>query len=213
MRNIFTSISAVILSSLLTSFLYYPILPSFMVTHWDASGNPNGYMPKEIGAFLIPVLLSFLFLLFAFLPRFDRKLQDSRETQKYYYEFVIVIFLFLVYVHSLALAWNLMPFSFGLSQFMVPGLAALLYFMGYAIGHAKQNYTMGIRIPPTLSDEKVWEKTHRLGSSLFKASAVISLAGMLLPEYSFIILIGPILISSIICVAYAYVEYYRTAKK
>ncbi|MCX6773660.1 MAG: DUF1648 domain-containing protein [Candidatus Micrarchaeota archaeon] len=213
MGNIFTSISAVILSSLFISFLYYPILPSIMATHWDAGGNPNGYMPKEIGAFLIPVLLSFLFLLLAFLPRFDRKLQDSKETQKYYYEFVIVIFLFLVYVHSLSLAWNALPFSFDLSQFMVLGFAALLYFMGYAIGHAKQNFTMGIRIPPTLSDEKIWEKTHRLGSSLFKASAIISLAGMLLPEYSFIILICSAMLSIVICVAYAYIEYYRTAKK
>jgi uncharacterized membrane protein len=213
MKNAFTPISVIILASLLAAFLYYPSLPSVMATHWDGNGNPNGYMQKGAGAFLIPILLSFLFVLFALLPRFDKKLQDSKETQKYYYEFITVVFLFLVYIHSLVLVWNLMPFSFDLVQFMIPGFAALIYFMGYAIGHAKQNYTMGIRLPPTLSNEKVWDKTHRLGSLLFKISAAISLMGMLLPNYSFFILIGSIIISTIICVAYAYLEYHRLVGK
>lgn len=212
MRSIYALIFAMILSSLIISFLYYPILPSLMATHWNAGGNPNGYMPKEAGAFLIPVLLAFLSLLFAFLPRFDKKLQDSTETQKYYYGFVIVVFLFMLYIHFLVLAWNAVPFSFDLIQFMIPGFAALLYFLGYAIGHAKQNYTIGIRLPPTLSNEKVWDRTHRLGGSLFKISAVISLLGLLMPAYSFIILIGPIAISMIICVAYAYFEYAKIKK-
>jgi len=212
MRKIYALISAIILLSLLISFLYYPGLPSLMVTHWNAGGNPNGYMPKEAGAFLIPILLAFLSLLFIFLPRFDKKLQDSKETQKYYYEFVVVIFLFMVYIHSIVLAWNAAPFSFDLVQLMVPGFAALLYFLGYAIGHAKQNYTIGIRLPPTLSNEKVWDRTHRLGASLFKASAAISLIGLLLPSYAFIFLIGPIAVSIMACVAYAYVEYGRLSK-
>jgi uncharacterized membrane protein len=212
MRSIYIPISAIILSSLLVSFLYYPILPSLMATHWNASGNPNGYMPKEIGAFIVPALLALLSLLFAFLPRFDKKLQDSLETQKYYYGLVIVIFLFMAYIHFLVLAWNAMPFSFGLVQPMIPGFAALLYFLGYAIGHAKQNYTMGIRIPPTLSNEKVWDRTHRLGGLLFKISAAIALLGLLMPPYSLIILIGPMAISIVICVAYAYLEYNRLSR-
>jgi uncharacterized membrane protein len=106
-----------------------------------------------------------------------------------------------------------MPFSFDLIQFMIPGFAALLYFMGYALKNAKQNYTIGIRIPPTLSNEKVWDRTHKLGSSLFKASAVISLLGLLLPNYSFWIFISSMMISIVVCVAYAYIEYNNIVRK
>ncbi|MEM1515464.1 MAG: SdpI family protein [Candidatus Bathyarchaeia archaeon] len=52
-----------------------------------------------------------------------------------------------------------------------------IYMLGYyssIIGilceDSKRNWFIGIRTPWTLSSDRVWEKTHRLGGKLFKTA-------------------------------------------
>jgi uncharacterized membrane protein len=52
-------------------------LPEIVASHFDAAGNPNGWMPK--GAFLIFEIILMLFVVpnFLLVPRYIEKLPDS----------------------------------------------------------------------------------------------------------------------------------------
>ena len=183
-----------------------------MTIHWDAYGNPDGYVAKERGAFFIPIISAVLFVIFALIPKLDRNMSDSIQMQRRYNQFITIFLLFLAYINIAVLSWNLAPLLFNLAQAMVIGFAFLFYFMGIIVVDVGRNYTFGIRVPPTIADERVWKNTHKFAGFLFKASAVISILSLLVPTYSFFIAIGAVILSVAICVIYAYVEYYNIKK-
>ena len=80
-------------------------------------------------------------------------------------------------------------------------------------GHSKRNWFMGIRTPWTLESDKIWEKTHKLGSKLFKASAVIILVSVLLPEYMIFVFLGSLLVAAFVPVIYSYFAYQKEKRK
>ena len=206
MKAVNCVVPMIIMVSLFASFLYYDLMPSMMTVHWDAYGNPDGYTAKERGAFFIPIISAVLFVIFALIPRFDKNMSDSIQMQRRYNQFITIFLLFLAYINIAVLSWNLAPLLFNLSQAMVIGFAFLFYFMGLIVGDIGRNYTFGIRVPPTLADERVWNNTHKLAGSLFKASAVISILSLLFPPHSFFIAIGSIIVSVVVCVVYAYAQ-------
>jgi len=61
-----------------------------------------------------------------------------------------------------------------MGQMMVPALGILFYYCGILIENAKRNWFIGIRTPWTLSNEKVWERTHKIGGKLFKIAGLIA---------------------------------------
>ena len=92
---------------------------------------------------------------------------------------------------------------------MVPAFSALFYLAGVMLSKAKRNWFIGIRTPWTLSSDRVWDKTHRLGAKLFKASAIIGLFGIVFINYAFVLMIAPVLASAVISIVYSYMEYNR----
>ena len=97
-------------------------------------------------------------------------------------------------------------------QMMSPAFAALLYYIGVVLEKTKSNFFVGIRTPWTISDETVWEKTHKLGGKLFKASGIIALFGVFFKEFAFVLIIVPILAASAYAFVYSYIEYKKIHK-
>jgi uncharacterized membrane protein len=50
----------IILVSFAVGIYFYPQMPDKVVSHWNAQGQPDGYMPKFWGLFLMLILLNFL---------------------------------------------------------------------------------------------------------------------------------------------------------
>src|SRR5689334_10855500 len=46
----------IIIVQILVSLVSYPFLPNSVPSHWDASGQVNGYLPKLVNALLYPLL-------------------------------------------------------------------------------------------------------------------------------------------------------------
>src|SRR5260370_38070645 len=46
----------IIIVQILISIVTYPFLPDSVPSHWDASGQVNGYLPKLVNALLFPLL-------------------------------------------------------------------------------------------------------------------------------------------------------------
>ena len=203
---------ALVVASFIIGAVLWNYMPDRMASHWDIEGKVNGYSSKLVGLFLIPFTSMLLFLMYLAIPRIDPLRRNIAKFRPFFDTFMLVVMAFLIYIYLFTLAWNL-GFRFNLTQVMVPGIAGLFYYSGILLENSRRNWFIGIRTPWTISSEKVWNRTHKLGAGLFKASAIISLAGIVFPSFAAWLLLGPVLASSVYLIAYSYVEYSRLHRK
>ena len=160
----------------------------------------------------MPLISIVSFLLFLLIPKIDPLKKNIEKFRKYYDYFILIIILFLFYLYLLMLAWNLGA-RFAMGKFLIPALAALIYYAGILISNAKPNWFIGIRTPWTLSSKSVWEKTHRFGGKLFRAAAIINLAGMIFYNLAFWITIVSVAFTALILLVYSCFEYQKEKSK
>lgn len=194
----------IILLSFIIGIYFYNQMPEKMAIHWNVKGEVDSYASKFLGLFLIPVILLMIFLLFIAIPRIDPLKQNIEEFRKYYIGF-------LFYTYILTILWNY-GFRFSIAQLITPAFGILFYYCGILIENAKRNWFIGIRTPWTLSNEEVWNRTHRIGGRLFKLAGIISFAGIALQKYALFFVLVPVLLVSIYTVIYSYLEYQRVIK-
>jgi uncharacterized membrane protein len=190
---------------------FYPILPAKIASHWNIQGQVDGYMSKFWGLFLFPIILLFLSALFVILPKIDPKKENIEKFRIYFDNFIILLIFFLFYVYGLTIAWNLGA-RFNIGQFLIPAFSVIFFYAGILIKKAKQNWFIGIKTPWTLSNKKVWDKTHQLGAKMFMVSAFIALIGIIFPTYAFFFVIFPIIFSTIYLTVYSYFIFRKLSK-
>jgi uncharacterized membrane protein len=118
---------------------------------------------------------------------------------------------FMLFIHVAMIAFNL-GLAFHIGQAITLGLAAMFYYLGSIMSRIRRNFFFGIRTPWTVTSDRVWGKTHELGSFTFRLNAVIMLLGILFPAYFIAIIIVPILANVLGLVAYSYIEYKKTVR-
>lgn len=202
----------IILISFVISAYFYPKMPERMASHWNVQGNVDGHMSKFWGLFLMPFVSSGLFLLFLIIPKIDPLKQNIVKFRKYFDAFVVLIIVFLFYLYLLTILWNL-GFTFSIIYALVPAFSILFFYVGVLIENAKRNWFIGIRTPWTLSSDKVWDKTHKLGGKLFKISGIIALLGIIFVRYAFYFVISPAIIVALYTIVYSYFEYRKQMKR
>ena len=185
-------------------------LPDQMASHWNVNDQVDGYMSKFWGVFLMPLITLGMFLLFLVIPNIDPLKANIAQFRDAFNLFIVLIVGFMVYVYALTLLWNLGDTNFGLGKAMMPALGVLFIFVGYMLRKARRNFFIGIRTPWTLSSDRVWDETHRIGAILFTISGVLALLGSFIGGITaFVMLMVPILGSAIFLVIYSYILYQR----
>jgi uncharacterized membrane protein len=106
------------------------------------------------------------------------------------------------------MVWN-KGARFDMTRLLVPAFSFLIYYMGIVMSHTKRNWLFGVRTPWTLSSDKVWDETHRVASSLYKVSAIVSLLGLFGGNVIIFFLV-PVLASSVFVVGYSYWFFTKT---
>ena len=157
------------------SLAVYPRLPDRVPTHWNAVGQVDGYSSRAFGAFLIPGVIALLALLAPLLPKIDPRRANYAKFEPTYWFIIHLVMTFMVGMHFMVLAITLgapipvgrvVPFSVG----------ALLAILGNFMPRTRSNWSFGIRTPWTLSSDRVWERTHRVGGYLMVAGGIIVMA-------------------------------------
>lgn len=207
-RNAYLTAVALVVVSFVLSAYYYPRMPDQIASHWNASGNVDGTMPKLWGLFLLPTMTAGLLVLFAAIPRIDPLRENIADFREYYDLFVLLFVAFMLYVHVLTILWNL-GYRFDFTMVLSPAIGVLFYFIGTLMSRVEPNWFVGVRTPWTLSNDDVWKKTHMRAGPLFKIAGVIAVLGVLVPDYAIFLVVVPVLLVSIYLVAYSYVEYRR----
>jgi uncharacterized membrane protein len=203
-------IALIIIISFGISALAHDGLPETMASHWNAAGEVDGYSPKSPGAVMMPMVMAFIALLYAAIPRIDPLRKNIRKFQPYYENFFLVLILFFFVLHAQILLWNLGT-QVSPNITMPVLLGGLFFYIGIVTENTKRNWFIGIRTPWTLSSDRVWDRTHKLGGKLFKAAGLIALLGILFHEHALWFILAPVLIAALYLVIYSYLEYRRSA--
>ncbi|MCO5383780.1 MAG: SdpI family protein [Methanosarcina barkeri] len=148
-----------------------------MATHWDSQGEVNGYMSKFWGLFFMPLVITGLAIMFLVIPRIDPKKENIAKFRKYYDRFIFLLILFLIAVHFQTLLWNI-GIQISPNAVFPVGIGLLFYYIGVLMENAERNWFIGIRTPWTLSSDRVWRKTNRLGGKLFRIAGISAIFGV-----------------------------------
>lgn len=169
--------SVICLLPMLFSAVVYGDLPEEVAVHWDGNGVANGYAHKALAAFGLPAFLLAVNLVCHLGMNSDPKRQgQSRAAAQLGKWCAPVLSLILVPV-TLLIAMGA-EISVGVIVTCLVGV--LLIVLGNYLPKCRQNYTVGIKLPWTLSDEDNWNKTHRMAGWLWIAGgAVFIVSGFL----------------------------------
>lgn len=203
----------IILGITITGAVLWDQLPDPMASHWDVNDQPDDYMPKFWGVFLMPLITIVLFLLFLLIPNIDPLKANIAQFRGTFNLFITLFVAFMAYVHVLTLRWNLGYTNVGISQGMLPAVGLLFFVIGSMLRKAKRNWFIGIRTPWTLSSDTVWNEIHRLGGILFMVSGVIAVIGGFIGGVAAIwSIMIPVFGTSIFLIVYSYILYEREQK-
>jgi uncharacterized membrane protein len=169
-----------IIISIIASFYFYANFPERVPMHWNFSGQVDGWGSKTTGAFVLPIVILAMYVMFLLIPYLDPKKDRYEQFVKVYHLFkdYIIAFMVLVYfVTGLAgLGYN-MPVGL-----IIPiGVGILFILIGNYMAKIKMNWFMGIRTPWTLSSEEVWNKTHRMGGKIFILGGILIMLSGIAP--------------------------------
>ncbi len=147
-----------------------------IATHFDAAGHVNGTMPRDTAlAFMPLVALGIAVFMLWILPAMMPKKASLERSAEAYGASVIVVMLFLALVHVglIALA---MHYPIDLKQAALVGAGVVFIVIGNYLPKTRYNFVIGIRTPWTLSNEEVWDRTHRLAGPLHMLLGALILA-------------------------------------
>jgi len=197
----------IIIACFAAGIVVYPYFPSIIISHWNAQGIANGGIGKFWGVFLLPFIMLLLVGVWALLPWID-PIAPGFKGFRYIYDFIFfLIIAFLAYVYALTLAANA-SLRFDMFTMILPALAAFIFILGALMPYLKRNWFVGIRTPWTISNDVVWDKTHRLAGMLFEIAGVVILIASFAPRAAAVWFIAaPIIIVALICVVYSYFLY------
>jgi len=198
----------IILFSLAIGIYFYPQMPEEMALHWNLEGRAGNYAPKFWALSFEPLLSIGLFLLFLVIPKMDPLKENIKKFGKYYDGLVVFLVMFLFYLYLLTIAWHL-NVQFNMLHALTPALGVLYYFVGVLCERAERNWFVGIRTPWTMSNEVVWEKTHKIGAKLFKACGVIAFLGLVFEKFALYFIVLPILAVAVYTSIFSYFEYQK----
>ena len=205
LRN-FASLTIIALMFVAGAYVF-PNMPELMATHWDANGNVDGYSSRTVGVFLFPIMTFSIYLLFLLIPKIAVYKKNIQSFYKTYSNFMVYLISFMAIVYAVTLLSNL-GYVITMNYVIMPALGLLFYGISFLLEDSKKNFFIGIRTPWTLSSDKVWEKTHKLGATIFRYLAVLAFASLLFPN-GIILFIIPTLASIVFLIVYSYIEYQK----
>ncbi|HEU4564854.1 MAG TPA: SdpI family protein [Gemmatimonadaceae bacterium] len=196
-------------ASVAFSIWAYPQLPERVVTHWGPNGEPDGWSGRAFAAWFIPLLGLGTWLLLRWVPSIDPRRANYEKFRPTYDLLVALIVGFVAAIHvvvlGVALGWPL-----SIERVVPVGIGLLFVVLGNLLPRARSNWFFGIRTPWTLSSERVWERTHRVGGYLFVAGGLaLVVTALVLPKMGPTVLVAVVGVVSIGIAAYSYLLWRR----
>lgn len=194
--------SIITLLPMVVGLLLWNKLPETMATHFGADNDPNGFNSKAFVVFAIPSMLLALQLFCAFITSKDPRQKNISD--KIYRLVLWIVPCMSLFAMSITYLYN-MNVAFDISRYAGLFVGILFVIVGNFLPKARQNYTIGIKLPWTLANEENWNKTHRLAGTVWVIDGILLIITTFLnipkPDY---ILFGIIMLAGIIPGIYSF---------
>jgi uncharacterized membrane protein len=197
----------IVVASIIITAAVFPRLPATIPTHWNLSGEIDGYSSRAWGAWSMPALLLLLWGMVKWLPAIDPRGDNYARFAGAFEGIIVLVMLFVFASHMVILAAALgQPVS--VDRLAPIGMGLLLMGIGNLLPRAKPNWFVGVRTPWTLSSDRVWERTHRVGGYfLVMGGALTVIAGIAAPKWGFRTMIAVSAASAVFLLIYSYIAW------
>lgn len=165
--------------SVAVSVYAYPRLPARVTTHWDIHGQPNGYSSRLFAAVFFPLLLLALWGFLRGLPRIDPRRANYAKMQGSY-DLVVNAALTIVVIAHVGAMSAALGAHVNIVRVVTAAVGAMIALIGNVLPRARPNWWFGIRTPWTLSNDRVWERTHRVGGYVMTAIGALAILASIL---------------------------------
>ncbi len=156
--------SIVILLPILAGLILWNQLPEQIPSHWNASGEIDGWSSKVFSVFGMPLILLAAQWLCVLGSAADPKKENHPQKVLHLVLWIIPVLSVLLHVitYSVALGKEVRV------EVVLPVFIGIIFaIIGNYMPKCKQNYTIGIKIPWTLNSEENWNRTHRFAGRLW----------------------------------------------
>jgi uncharacterized membrane protein len=193
-----------------TSIVAYGHLPDPMPTHWNLHGEVDGYSGRFVGAFLLPLIMIGIAALIPVLPKIDPRGNNYQKFDTAYFTIMNATITLMFVIHLFALAAAL-GIGISMSRMIPAAIGVLLIVIGNVLPRVRSNWMVGIRNPWTLSSDRVWERTHRVGGYMMLAlGALLVVCGPFAPpKTTFVLILAGVIAVALGITAYSYVIWTR----
>lgn len=195
---------ALIAAALGISAWLYPSLPDVVPTHWNIEGEADGFGPKEVAAWLLPVIALGLLGFMGLIPWLSPKGFQVDVHGRAFSVLLVALTALMVFIHLLSLTAAMRP-GLPIGRMMVAGVLCFLGALGTTFRGIKRNFFIGVRVPWTIASERVWDDTHRLAARIWVVGgflgAGLAAAGLTMPA---LLLIAPM---ALVPIVYSFVRY------
>lgn len=199
-KTIILSTIICLLPMVLSAFLYDD-LPDKVAIHFNSAGNPDNYAPKALAAFGLPALLAVINLYSNFRINTEPNVNRTAPFFRFLSKWLSPILSMIMVPITLFMAMG-KDIPIGIMSSAMAGV--LLIIAGNYMPKCKRNYSVGIKLPWTLSSEENWNHTHRFAGFVWAVGGlVVIISGFLQASYLIIGVITAILVFPFIY-SYAY---------
>ena len=177
-------------------------VPLSLPVHWNWAGEPDSYASRDLALTMMPLAASGSMLLCWLLTRGMPVRQSGLVTRAVRRVLHGMLGLF-VLMHA-ALIVSALGGTVSVPRVALDGAALLVILLGVVMRTVPQNGVIGVRIPATLSSTAVWQRTHRLCSTLMILAGCLTLAASLLSvSLQTAVLVGGLLLTAVVSVLFA----------
>jgi uncharacterized membrane protein len=201
-----------ILAAYLFSAAVYSHLPARIPSHWGVNG-PNAWSSRFRGAFLLPSIALVFWLVRRWIPKVDPRRANYEKFGDTYDLVILAVIAILLVIHvaalGSALGWPIRV------ERLTPGVVGVVFIViGNVLPRARPNWFFGIRTPWTLSNDIVWERTHRVGGYLMMTAGVfIVLSTLVSPDMTLWVLLFSLAVLTIVLFIYSYLQWRRQNRR
>jgi uncharacterized membrane protein len=133
--------------------------------HWGLDGRPDGFAPKAVGLLALPIVGLGVGLLLAIVPAIEPRRENLIRSAPAYRAVWLGVLGLLVLLHGASVV-AAAGGSVDMAGLVATGVGAIFVIIGNVLGKVRSTYLFGIRTPWTLTSDRAWDRTHRLGGRL-----------------------------------------------
>ncbi|QSB47664.1 SdpI family protein [Parageobacillus toebii] len=190
----------------------YPQLPDQVPTHWNFSGEVDGYSSKLFAVLFGPILLTGIYGMLLGVTKIDPRKENYEKFAGAYRVFMNASLTFFVVIH-IAVIFSGLGYDINMDWIVNIGLGLLFIILGNYMPKVKANYFIGIRTPWTLANETVWARTHRFGGKVFFIGGGMLIVSAFMPSsIRGFLLISSIAFIAVVPIVYSYFAYKKVTQ-